>query len=91
MNKRVEEPGSLLAKPWDVVVCKNNHPCLIALKEIRIGDPISERAFLAIGETVQPRERTLVRDTKCPDCQEPVFVGEGGMVTVRGIEQGKPG
>ena len=67
--------GTLLAKAWDVVVCRNNHPCFITTKEIRSGELVSIKAFLAIGEMKQPQGNQAMNDTRCPDCQEPVFKG----------------
>ena len=75
--------GTLLAKAWDVVVCRNNHPCFITTKEIRSGELVSSKAFLAIGEMKQPQEGQAIDDTRCPDCQEPVFTSaDTDLVTI---------
>jgi len=69
----------ILAKPWDVIVCRNDHPCLIALKTIRKYEPTDATAFRAIGGTRQPRNGNQINDCRCWFCGEPVFVNNGGL------------
>jgi len=76
----------LLAKPWDIVVCRNDHPCLIALKTVRKYEPTDATAFRAIGETRQPENGDRISDCRCPFCGEPVFfrfVNEGTAIGFR--------
>lgn len=81
----------ILAKPWDVIVCRNDHPCLIALKTIREHELATPTAFRAIGEVRQPGLGEPILDCKCAVCGEPVFVNDGKLTfrVKKHIDDGK--
>jgi hypothetical protein len=68
----MQDEKLLLAKAWDVVVCPNKHPCLLVLKEVRVGDPITEKAFRTLGKMKLERGQRLSA-TNCPECGECLF------------------
>jgi hypothetical protein len=68
-----ENPEMILAKPWDVIVCENNHACLLVLRMIRGGDPIRADDFCAIGRMQQPQQGQEIVDTRCPECGKCLF------------------
>jgi hypothetical protein len=82
-TKKSVKLGNLLAKPWDVIVCPNQHPCFLAVKMIYDRTPVESEAFIGIGGMKQPAPHTLVSDTKCLVCGKEVFTDETGVIRLR--------
>ncbi len=73
LSKMETFPDNVLANPWDVIVCANNHPCLLVLRQVRAGDPITQYAFRALGKMKQPTQGQLISETLCPECGDCLF------------------
>jgi hypothetical protein len=63
----------ILAVPWDVIVCPNNHPCYLAVKTVRWGDDIKVDQFWAIGGNRQPTVGETLLSYQCKICGERTF------------------
>ena len=64
----------VLAEPWDVIICPNDHPCFLALREICAGELMGGEAFRAIGKQEPIVSGRLVSWAVCAECGRPVFI-----------------
>jgi hypothetical protein len=64
----------IMAHPWDILTCENNHPCYVVLRRLTEGDTIRKGDLLALGSApVLERVDSSIFGLVCPTCTGTIF------------------